>query len=480
MTGVRISRQWANNTQFLTNKKDCEFNQAKFDAATKDRKLRKIGVAMSASAVFESEGYNARISATKQYLQRLAANDRSAPAFVNGVTVPNNDALLQSMSERIGVDLNELQKQVFEGSVEEEVWLAGFYLEGAATSRNALIIPEDEGAVTVLDIGKLVNENKNLFAELPVVMPSDDALKQFWSFTVLITDLDSEFGANLLAEAIEFRKQQSETQLVIIHNPANPDTVNSKSAKLFDVLSRKKELSIDDIEWVLDPKAKPRNIDPEQPHEMADTFWSRMLPLVISLGFNPGQSGVVLNGRQVGPIPDNIIFSSGDFTQLLAYERTKRITPVNTAITSLNLEEKIDSALVAARVSSLVALSSISDIPEGIFDTASTVRMNAFQSWKDEYSAISVGDIETASIQIVASIDPTAEIAQRWVPILRVLSELSGVHLKLFLNPRERMQELPVKRFYRHVLSSKPKFDEEGATVDLNATFEGPSERGPS
>ena len=428
---------------------------------------------MSPSTIFEAEAYNTRVSATKQYLRRLGADHPSAPAFVNGVAVPNNDALLQSMSERIGVDLNGLQKQIFEGSVEEEAWLADLYLKSAATSRNALIIPEDESAVILLDIGKIIKEHETLFAKLPTVMPSDDALKQFWSYSVLVTDLDSEHGASLLAEMVEFRKQQSEAQIVIIHNPANPDVVNFKSAKLFDVLSRKKELNVADIEWVLDPEAKPRNVDPEQSHEMADTFWSRMLPLISSLGFAPGQSGVILNGRKVGPIPTEVTFNSGDFAQLLAYERTKRITPANTAVTSLNLEDKIGSALAAARVSSLVALSSISDIPEGIFDTASNVRMNAFQSWKNEYSAISVGNLERASIQIVASVDPTSETAQRWVPILRTLSELSGVHLKLFLNPRERMQELPVKRFYRHVLSSKPNFDEEGAAVALSATFEG-------
>jgi UDP-glucose:glycoprotein glucosyltransferase len=66
------------------------------------------------------------------------------------------------------------------------------------------------------------------------------------------------------------------------------------------------------------------------------------------------------------------------------------------------------------------------------------------------------GNQDTASIQVVVAIDPASEIAQRWIPILKVLSELDGVHLKLFMNPGERIQELPVKRFYRHVLAATP------------------------
>lgn len=115
----------------------------------------------------------------------------------------------------------------------------------------------------------------------------------------------------------------------------------------------------------------------------------------------------------------------------------------------------------------------VSDTPEGIFEQNSILRYNKFDIWNSSHTAFEVGDVTTATIQLTALVDPISEQAQRWIPILKVLSELDGVHLKLFLNPKERLQELPVKRFYRYVLESKPSFNENGSLRSLSATFTG-------
>lgn len=44
----------------------------------------------------------------------------------------------------------------------------------------------------------------------------------------------------------------------------------------------------------------------------------------------------------------------------------------------------------------------------------------------------------------------------------QVLSEMDGVYLKLFLNPVKVLNDLTVKRFYRYVLESTPRFGIEG------------------
>lgn len=82
---------------------------------------------------------------------------------------------------------------------------------------------------------------------------------------------------------------------------------------------------------------------------------------------------------------------------------------------------------------------------------------------KGEHTSISIGgDKDSPTFQIVASIDPASETAQKWVPLLKALSEMSGVHLRIFLNPTTVVKELPIKRFYRHVLNSTPTFDTNG------------------
>lgn len=368
------------------------------------------------------------------------------------------------------MDLRALQRQIFEETISDETWNEGYYLQGAATYRNALIIPEDESSIKIVDIGKLIKQHPHVYYQVPKVPASSDALKQFWSHNIIVADLDSDEGLQLVLESLEFRKQQPEAELVIMHNPSRTTTGNFRSASLFELLIKGTALTPDTVIPALTEHA---GVNPEEPHQMAGAFWEALQPFAASLGFRPGEQAVVLNGRAVGPIPASTSFMSGDFVQLLEFERSKRIAPANTALAALSLEDRLETPLDAAKVSSLIALSTVSDVPEGIFDSAATGRINTFEQWTEKHTVILTGDSSTASIHIVAAIDPTSEVTQRWIPILKALSELSGLHMKLFLNPRERMQELPVKRFYRHVLEAKPSFSEDGALIHLKAMFEG-------
>ena len=378
------------------------------------------------------------------------------------------------MSARVEMDLRTIQRQVFEGTVEEDAWLAGQFLQQVATHRNPLIIPEDESSIKILDITKLVQEHNYIYYGLPRVTASPDALQQFWAHLIVIADLDSEDGSSLMREVMEFKKQQSEVEIIILHNPSVSASTDYRSAQLFELLLKGLVLDSQDLSAIMiDEEPSPVNVNPHELHQMADAFWEGMQPLARSLGLQAGQQGLVLNGRLVGPIPESTSFTAGDLNQLLEFERMKRLSPANTALAALNLEDRLSSPLDAAKVSSLIALSAISDVPEGIFESSSSLRMNSFRTWEGDYTSISTGDATTAAIHIVASIDPTSELAQRWVPIIKVISELSGVYTRIFLNPKERMQELPVKRFYRYVLSAQPLFVEDGSLLDPQAVFKG-------
>ncbi len=100
-----------------------------------------------------------------------------------------------------------------------------------------------------------------------------------------------------------------------------------------------------------------------------------------------------------------------------------------------------------------------------------------FKDWDGTHTSFQTGDPNTATIFLVAVLNPASELGQKWAPILKVLSELEGVHLQVFLNPKDGLDELPVKRFYRYVLKSAPTFDENGNVEALSGNFTGvPSE----
>ena len=52
------------------------------------------------------------------------------------------------------------------------------------------------------------------------------------------------------------------------------------------------------------------------------------------------------------------------------------------------------------------------------------MRINLYDQWRAENSMIATGDKDKAIFHIVASIDPTSELAQRYVPILKVSNYL--------------------------------------------------------
>ncbi len=483
----------ANAQQSAMGKRVSLAQKANFDSTIKDRSLRRDQSISDFQTVLDATGSESRIQSTNEYLKRLGADALPAPLFVNGVAIPRNEAWLQSMSQKIDMDLRTIQHQVYEEVIPEDTWLAGQYLEKAITHRNALIIPEDENSIIIIDIANLRSKHAEIYEKLPRLRgringhQSQHRIAQL----LVVADLDSEEGSNLLMSAIVFCQEHEDIELLFVHNSAESDSFPhsimfweqvkdghrdfenqwlESALNLRTVLGQTKE---QDDSWNsrLD---KFRNAEySREAIDQANDFWQSFNPIVQTLGLQPGQQALMLNGRVVGPIPKDTNFTANDFGQLLQFEHSKRIDPANAALTALFPGKQLESSLNAAILSSTIALSTISDVPEGIFESAPTLRINRFDLFAGNHSMIETGDAEISSIHLVASIDPTSEIAQRWIPILKVLSELSGVHLKLYLNPKEKMKELPVKRFYRHVLDARPTFTEDGDLRDLKATFSG-------
>ena len=438
-----------------------------YDAAVKNRKLRKDIPELGFESAANPERSQARISNVRNYLHRLGADGGSPPFFVNGAALPRNDGWLQAMSSKVDTDLRLIQQRIFEETISDDTWIAGHFLKNAAFKRNPYIVPEDESAVKIIDMAQLMRSHQKVFERLPRV--GSEQSTGFPVQLILIGNLDSAQGMKIAVEAVEFTRAHSSVELILLHNPTSTASM-ATSVRLFDLITQHRSLL--DADTLMAALNSPSDAV-EETISSAEAFWQSYQPLVTSVGFLPGQQGLLLNGRLVGPILGSAGFTSDDLEQLLAYEHGKRLAPADNTITGLGFQDRVNTPAAAAVVTSLIALSTVSDIPEGIFEATSSLRMNPFDKWKANYTMISTGDADTASIHLVASIDPTSELAQRWIPMLKVLSDLNGVYLRIFLNPKERMQELPIKRFYRHVLDAKPSFNTDGTLQNLQAKFEG-------
>ncbi|KAK7426302.1 killer toxin resistant protein [Neonectria magnoliae] len=423
---------------------------------------------MTFAEVLQAESYAHQVELSRAWVKRLKADAPVRPLFANGLAVPREKSWVQTMSMRLTEDQQTVQEGVYLGTIDDETWLPGVFLQDAMVTRNTYIFPDDDKAVRIINIGKLYGEHADLFGRIPVLESSPESVKEDWALLTVIADLDTEDGQELLLSALQFKHRNSGVRLDVIHNPSDSSTssvVNSglraAGAELANVKS-KEEL-------------KALFVSPEDTQDIGHVnALAKFLPDVKVL---PGTQVLVLNGRLVGPIRSGDTLSEDDLQQLFSYEQRNRILPVYAAAEDLGFGSKFPDPIAAAKLTSITALSTISELPEGIFDSAPAVRNTLYNTWDSTHTAIEVGDPETASIHIAGLLNPTSEQGQRLAPILKVLSELDGVYLKLFINPREVVAELPIKRFFRYVLDSKPSFDEAGNVKRPRATFKGlPSE----
>ncbi|KAI1385337.1 glycosyltransferase family 24 protein [Hypoxylon trugodes] len=439
--------------------------QTNFDKAIKNRTPKAEATPLSFKEVLESEDYAKHIEHAKHWVDRLNADTEVPPLFMNGLPIPREERWLQAITMRMSADLQVVQQGIFMGTVDDETWIPGLFLEGAPTRRNLYIF---DPALSVVDVNKLYSEHNDLFGQIPAIEASEDTSKKTWATLTVVADFKSQQGLGLLLSALSFRRNNPGIRLDFVHNPSTPDKGYGINTLLKKDLTKLLEIeNIETLEILLAGPIDERN----------DEYKLALLRFLTEAAIEPGSQLLLLNGRVVGPFAPNSVFKESDFELLLEFEQAARILPVYKAVDSLGLTDKISSPLAAAKLTSVTAISTVSELPEGIFESAPTLRTSMFDEWNSTHTMIEIGDASKANIHFVALLNPASEVGQKWASILNVLSQLDGVYLRIFLNPKEKLEELPIKRFYRYVLDSAPSFDETGKVTSRDATFKGlPSE----
>ncbi|KAL4888256.1 UDP-glucose:glycoprotein glucosyltransferase-domain-containing protein [Aspergillus ambiguus] len=449
--------------RFTTPDKGC------FQSAIQDRNVRADKKALSFEEVLQDIELDGLVSRTLDYQSRLGINGEIPPLFVNGVPITRGESWVQDMSMRVNRDLQLIQQSIFEGLLDEDSWIPGFFLSDAFDRRNPWVIPEDPKDIKVVDLAGIAgSQQENLEATPRLPSDEEDSLES--AYMVVVGDFDTDFGLKLLKAALGSRKGHSETEVLFMHNPTTYTSSPGRSASVYRLLKDGKETDGEKLLEMI--TSGSTTVSAKEAEEIA-SFWETQQSLAYDLGFEAGQAGFIVNGRVIGPMQDDSVVTPEDIDALLGYEQAKRIGPVTKASRALGFGSKLANPLAFAKLTSLATLSTISDVPEGIFESTSEIRMNLYDRWSDSDSVITVSNSEDPAITIVASLDPTSEVAQRWLPILKVLSKLASVRLRLFLNPREEISELPTKRFYRYVLDSEPSFNDDGSLSRPGASFSG-------
>lgn len=452
----------------VASKKLVAHPEKSFNAVVKGRPLRPEKQPLSYSELLSDETLTFQLQKRNEYLQRLALAGSEPPFLINGVVLPRMDNWFELMSARLYSDLQTVQQAILEEAIFEQSWIPELFLFQAVKSRNEMVFPDDPKDVKIVDLSQLATEFSDTLAKLPRVVGSEATLLGDRAHMLVVVDVESEGGRALISEALLFHRRQPEIELMVLHNPGTSTDAVARGQMLYDLIENDNPgLTASQLEQVLmDELTTPLN---EPTADIAVDFWAFHSKLARALGLSQGQNGLWLNGRLLAPIEQHL--TCADLESLLEFERRERIAPVTTAITALALEDRFSDVLNLAKVTSLVARSLKSDLPEGLREAAPLIRMDRFKIWNDTHTSIKLANSDDPTIQIVAVVDPASEIVQQWVPILQTLSQLNGVSVRIFLNPKDRLTELPVKRFFRQVISAEPSFDADGALVSPQASF---------
>ncbi|GAA5951905.1 hypothetical protein JCM21900_004180 [Sporobolomyces salmonicolor] len=473
----------------------------------------------------KSESLTSRLSRTREYLKRLGIplakgeneGEKSAIGafFMNGAYFPIDDEFSQNLQRTLGLHTQFLQQEVYVGALTNDMDAKSFFADLPTTHkrRNPYIFPSAE--TNPLRIVNLVDAFKGVD---PAVMESfyvegvtgmvdnetgfdiEDPPASATMF--IIADVNEPAGIQLAKAALQLVDKDTSVRISFIHNPvehyeAHPWTFSNLLYLLHSYQALEDVLPIEFINWIdltLDVGGPlPRHgmtwteenplrsvllkgVEGKQAGE-ASLFWEELQWLSHQLGFQPGQNGIVINGRVVGPFPDGA-FGLADLRALLSYELEKRIYPVVAAIQGtdfdMSLLERSHQSHLFNLASSIVQEAYLPDSAASIFGTGAVERRRDYVALHGNHSAFTNGNLRSALYEIVVVVDPATELAQRWAPIIQTLASLDTVHLDVYLNPNFHLTELPIKRFYQYTFSPALEFDEStGKELQPSVRFDG-------
>lgn len=177
-----------------------------------------------------------------------------------------------------------------------------------------------------------------------------------------------------------------------------------------------------------------------------------------------GDSIVVANGRVFGPLKENEVFLTEDFEMLQEFENGRCGYKIKAILDKMDLPNVPVEGRERYRSDVMMKVTNIltgrNDQPRSVF------------TYKDDkYSVIHLSprDAESASYDVEAILDPLSTDSQKLSTILQVLYDSFNIDLHIFLNPKAKHSEMPVKRFYQYVLQSSLSFDQDGNLVNDQA-----------
>ncbi|GES84353.1 UDP-glucose:Glyco protein glucosyltransferase-domain-containing protein [Rhizophagus clarus] len=447
-----------------------------------------------------------QISGATEFINkfRINADGKGKGAlFVNGKYFDIDDNYQRDMVQTITEHTVFIQQKVYVGEISDHTDIFEYFmtLPRVPSRRNPHVFVSDSQPLNVINLVDKKHESDEKLNNIRYIYSTKQDDNEVPISLLLITNFDSEYGARQGLEALKYLDESSNVRIAFIHNPSTQPSARediSLSSFIYFILHSSEANTVDmpDLPKILKeaieeylniednikmpfieqtesqeiPIPDSESINPARSFgwQFADkvksqTYWKEWNSLTRkTLKLNENDTAIIVNGRVVGPFIKEDLFIVDDFRLLIDIEFSERIEPVINAAKAANLTVQLNRSNYSdfiSKATSIIATSMISDVPLGLFGGQDLKRDLSFKKLKSEHSKIVIGDTEAALYKISVLIDPLSETAQKWSTILEILSQIDGVAIELYFNPKMNLVEIPIKRFYRYVLEPKLKFN---------------------
>ncbi|KAI7860003.1 UDP-glucose:glycoprotein glucosyltransferase-domain-containing protein [Circinella umbellata] len=337
-----------------------------------------------------------------------------------------------------------------------------------SVSRNPYITVSESHPLRMINLSEDYENSDIIY----ITGPGSSKEKQIDTDLWIVNDFDSLSGLELASQALSFLEQNENVRLALIHNG---DTTISKDTTISTVLYREIASGNKNIKEFVDQAILSRNEilsgNPEQikvfapgspiVESTANALVQKQASVLTGLGLETDFGGIIINGRIVGPLASGDTFTKDDIVSLFRYENEHRIQPIKEALLESVPEQEITQPLsdIITRIT-LIIENDKASVQQNIFTgDRPTIRQRPYTLRNGEYTKITIGDRQTAFAQIGVVLDPLSETAQKWSALLETLAQMDDIYIEVHLNPVFKLNEIPLKRFYRYVFDREIQFD---------------------
>jgi len=352
-----------------------------------------------------------------------------------------------SMGKQIAQDVSLLKRHL-QSDKSEDIPLKRVLYENSKDKRNTKIVPTDPVESIFKPIDRELIEHSMLFRK------SDGMTTTFW----LIGDLNDPSMSSQLRELLKVIKE-ADVQVRVVNSGADFSPLETiEKLNLGQRLSNSKIDKIIDALNTTTATTGPNTLN----KEVTALLEKKQIP--VHHGF------ILYNSRYIR-VDDGL--SRRDLLDLIEYENNQRLSIVNDIINSY--PETFD-------------YQSISDISKNNADNYDLIISLVTKSFhvddklfvtdvsRFDFNTVDMSNsINIASgdlVDVLVIIDPIEEESQKLISILNSIKDIKFVNIKILLQPRTNVHEVPIGRFYKGVFPST-SFNEIGQWISQNsAKFE--------